>query len=105
MAGFRFLPEPIPKLNCLRALTFAVCGDPPKRLTSSHAVRPVQEFLQGKKSCNQARQPRYADRSTWLRLDQNPGAIFVAQHVPSEIGTCAIASREEVFRRRRDKCV
>ena len=43
--------------------------------------------------------------TTWLRCGPDPPATFVAQHVPNEIGACAFAAGEEVFRRRRDKCV
>ena len=43
--------------------------------------------------------------TTWLMCGLAPPATFVAQHVLKQIGACAFGAGEEVFRRRRDKCV
>src|SRR5277367_2431726 len=43
--------------------------------------------------------------TSWLRCGPGPTRHFVDQHVPKEIGACGFAAGEEVFRRRRDKCV
>ena len=44
---------------------------------------------------------RYHLAQVWT----GPTRHFVDQYVPKEIGACGFAAGEEVFRRRRDKCV
>lgn len=53
----------------------------------------LHDFVQKKKFFKWTHFWIYAGRSTCLVCGPNPRATFVAQHVPPEIGTCAIASR------------
>src|SRR5580698_2113386 len=47
----------------------------------------------------------YAGRYHLGQVWTGPTRHFVDQHVPKETGACGFAAGEEVFRRRRDKCV